>query len=225
MGMLDGKVALITGGSRGQGRAHAVTCAREGADVIIVDIADQMATVPYKMATPDDLDETVKQVEAYDRRALAIKADVRDQRQLDEAVARGIAEFGKIDILIANAGIWTQAPFWELHRRPVGRDDRGQPDRRVEVGQGGRAAHDRARQRVDRDHLLDQRLGGRAELRALRRGQARRHRADEEHRARTGPVRHPVQLDQPRRDQDADDRPPGRLGHVRRAPRAAPRRT
>jgi SDR family mycofactocin-dependent oxidoreductase len=114
MGMLDGKVALITGGSRGQGRAHAVTSAREGADVIIVDIADQMATVPYQMPTPDDLDETVKLVEAYDRRALAIKADVRSQQQLDQAVERGIAVFGKIDILIANAGIWTQAPFWEL---------------------------------------------------------------------------------------------------------------
>ena len=114
MGMLDGKVALITGGSRGQGRAHAITCAREGADVIIVDIASQMSTVPYKMATQDDLDETVKEVEAHDRRALAIKTDVRDQRQLDEAVSRGIAEFGKIDILIANAGIWTRAPFWEL---------------------------------------------------------------------------------------------------------------
>jgi SDR family mycofactocin-dependent oxidoreductase len=114
MGMLDGKVALITGGSRGQGRAHAVTCAREGAEVIIVDIAEQMSTVPYPMARQDDLDETVKLIEAYDRRALAIKADVRSQQQLDQAVTRGIAEFGKIDILIANAGIWTQAPFWEL---------------------------------------------------------------------------------------------------------------
>jgi SDR family mycofactocin-dependent oxidoreductase len=112
--MLEGKVALITGGSRGLGRAHALTCAREGADVIIVDIADQMDTVPYKMATQEDLDETVAQVEAYDKRALAIKADVRVQLELDEAVSRGIAEFGKIDILIANAGIWTQAPFWEL---------------------------------------------------------------------------------------------------------------
>jgi SDR family mycofactocin-dependent oxidoreductase len=112
--MLEGKVALITGGSRGQGRAHAVTCAREGADVIIVDIADQMETVPYKMATQADLDETVAQVEAYDKRALAIKGDVRSQHQLDEAVSWGLAEFGKIDILIANAGIWTQAPFWEL---------------------------------------------------------------------------------------------------------------
>ena len=114
MGMLDGKVALITGGSRGQGRAHAITCAREGADVIIVDIAAQMSTVPYPMATQADLDETVKLAEAYDKRALAIKADVRSQQQLDDAVRHGIAEFGKIDILIANAGIWTRAPFWEL---------------------------------------------------------------------------------------------------------------
>jgi SDR family mycofactocin-dependent oxidoreductase len=114
MGMLDGKVALITGGSRGQGRAHALTCAREGADVIIVDIADQLATVPYPMARQDDLDETAKQVEALDRRILALKGDVRDQGQLDAAVAQGIAEFGQIDILIANAGIWTTAPFWEL---------------------------------------------------------------------------------------------------------------
>lgn len=112
--MLQGKVALITGGARGQGRAHAVTCAREGADVIVVDVVEQLSTVPYKMASEDDLDETVKEVEALDRRALAVKADVRNQAQLDEAVSRGIAEFGQIDILIANAGIWTLAPFWEV---------------------------------------------------------------------------------------------------------------
>ena len=114
MGMLDGKVAFITGGSRGQGRAHAVTCAREGADVIIVDLLEQIASVDYTMARQEDLDETVRQVEALDRRVLAIPADVRDQAQLDSAVAAGLAEFGQIDILIANAGIWTQAPFWEL---------------------------------------------------------------------------------------------------------------
>lgn len=114
MGLLEGKVALITGGARGQGRAHAVTSAREGADVILVDTLDQLASVPYPMATQEDLDETVRQVEALDRRAVSAIADVRSQEQLDAAVTRGIAEFGQIDILIANAGIWTQAPFWEL---------------------------------------------------------------------------------------------------------------
>lgn len=114
MGLLEGKVALITGGARGQGRAHAITCAREGADVILVDIADQIASVPYVMATEEDLAETVAQVESLDRRALSVVGDVRSQQQLDAAVAGGIAEFGQLDILIANAGIWTQAPFWEL---------------------------------------------------------------------------------------------------------------
>lgn len=114
MGLLDGKVALITGGARGQGRAHAVTSAREGADVILVDTLDQLASVPYPMATQEDLDETVRLVEALDRRAVTAIADVRSQEQLDAAVTRGIAELGQIDILIANAGIWTQGPFWEL---------------------------------------------------------------------------------------------------------------
>ena len=114
MGMLDGKVAFITGGARGQGRAHAVTCAREGADVIIIDILDQLPTVAYKLAAQADLDETVRQVRAHGRRALAVKADVRSQKELDAAVAAGIAEFGGIDILIANAGIWTLGSFWEL---------------------------------------------------------------------------------------------------------------
>ena len=114
MGLLDGKVVLITGGSRGQGRAHAITSAREGADIILVDIAAQIDSVPYTMGRPEDLAETVRQIEALDRRALSIEADVRSQAQMDDAVARGIAEFGQIDILIANAGIWTQGAFWEL---------------------------------------------------------------------------------------------------------------
>lgn len=114
MGLLDGKVALITGGARGQGRAHAITSAREGADIILVDIADQIDSVPYKMGRPEDLLETVRQVEALDRRVLSIEADVRSQVQMDAAVAAGIAEFGHIDILIANAGIWTQGAFWEI---------------------------------------------------------------------------------------------------------------
>ncbi len=114
MGMLDGKVAFITGGARGQGRAHAVTSAREGADVVVIDIAAQMGTAPYKMADGSDLAETVAQVEALGRRALSFEVDVRSQASLDDAVTQTISTFGKIDILIANAGIWTQAPFWEL---------------------------------------------------------------------------------------------------------------
>jgi SDR family mycofactocin-dependent oxidoreductase len=114
MGLLDGKVVLVTGGARGQGRAHAVVSAKEGADVAVVDIADQVGSVNYKMALTSDLDETVRQVEAVGRRVLSRVADVRNQGQLDDAVAATIQAFGKIDILIANAGIWTQGPFWEL---------------------------------------------------------------------------------------------------------------
>ncbi len=114
MGMLDGKVAFITGGARGQGRAHAVTCAREGADVIITDVLEQLPSVAYKLAAQEDLQETVRQVREHGQRAVAVRADVRSQAELDAAVAAGIAELGKIDILIANAGIWTLGSFWEL---------------------------------------------------------------------------------------------------------------
>lgn len=114
MGMLDGKVALITGGSRGQGRAHALTCAREGADVIIMDTLQQIGTVTYPMARQEDMDETVRQVEELDRRIVAVEGDVRNQADLDRAVAEGLAAFGKIDILIANAGIFSLAPAHEM---------------------------------------------------------------------------------------------------------------
>ncbi|UOQ57540.1 mycofactocin-coupled SDR family oxidoreductase [Leucobacter allii] len=114
MGMLEGKVALITGGSRGQGRAHAITCAREGADVVIIDTLEQIGSVAYPMAQQADFDETVRQVEALDRRIVAVNGDVRKQADLDGAVAQGLAEFGRIDILIANAGIFSLAPSHEL---------------------------------------------------------------------------------------------------------------
>jgi SDR family mycofactocin-dependent oxidoreductase len=115
MGLLEGSVALITGGARGQGRAHAVTCAREGADVIVLDAPGALSTVPYELAGREDLDETVAAVRSYGKQALAVSGDVRSQVDLDAAVAAGAQEFGNIDILIANAGIWAPAPpFWEI---------------------------------------------------------------------------------------------------------------
>lgn len=114
MGRLDGKVAFITGGARGQGRAHALKLAGEGADIVAVDSAEQIGTVPYAMSGADDLAETVELVEGLDRRALGIRADVRSQAQLDAAVAEALGTFGRIDILLANAGIFSLGSLWEL---------------------------------------------------------------------------------------------------------------
>ncbi|WP_111719929.1 mycofactocin-coupled SDR family oxidoreductase [Homoserinimonas sp. OAct 916] len=116
MGLLDGKVVFITGGGRGQGRAHAVVSAKEGADIIFVDTTKAFDSVPYPHTTADDVAETVKQVEALDRRVLGIEADVRDQAALDSAVEEGLAQFGQIDCLIANAGIWTLGPVQTMSR-------------------------------------------------------------------------------------------------------------
>ncbi|ORA33046.1 mycofactocin-coupled SDR family oxidoreductase [Mycobacterium aquaticum] len=103
---LTGKVAFITGAARGQGRAHAVRMAKEGADVIAIDIAGPLPpSVPYDSATPDDLAETVRLVEATGRRVLAAAVDTRDLEGLRAVVDKGVAEFGRLDIIIANAGI------------------------------------------------------------------------------------------------------------------------
>ncbi len=104
-GRLSGKVALITGAARGQGRSHALTLAREGADIVALDIAAQIPSVPYPMATPEDLQETVKLVENEDRRCLPVTADVRNIHAMDQAVKDTIAEFGRLDIVLANAGV------------------------------------------------------------------------------------------------------------------------
>jgi (+)-trans-carveol dehydrogenase len=112
MGRLDGKVALITGGARGQGRSHAVTLAREGARIVVTDICETVSTVVYQMATPADLEETVRLVEELDQRCVAIKADVRSSEQMNAAVERAVSEFGRIDIVVANAGIAT-AQGWD----------------------------------------------------------------------------------------------------------------
>jgi len=107
MGKLDGKVAFITGAARGQGRSHAVRLAQEGADIIAVDIAAQIPSVLYPMATPEELDQTVKEVEALDRRIVATQADVREFGALQGALDAGVAELGRLDIVCANAGIFS----------------------------------------------------------------------------------------------------------------------
>jgi SDR family mycofactocin-dependent oxidoreductase len=115
MGLLDGKVALITGAARGQGRSHAVTLAEAGADIVAVDLNGPVETVGYPPATPEDLAETVALVEKLDRRIVARQADVRDLAALRAAVDAGVTELGGLDIAVANAGIASVvAPSWEL---------------------------------------------------------------------------------------------------------------
>jgi SDR family mycofactocin-dependent oxidoreductase len=109
-GRLEGKVAFITGAARGQGRSHAVRMAAEGADIIATDIcADIKSVTAYSLATEDDLAETVRQVEALDRRIIAEKADVRDIDALTRAVEHGVAELGRLDTVVANAGIFSHS--------------------------------------------------------------------------------------------------------------------
>jgi SDR family mycofactocin-dependent oxidoreductase len=105
MGALDGKVAFISGGARGQGRAHAVRLAQDGADIITFDIGEQIDTVPYPLGSEEELAETVHLVEALGRRIVAVKADVRDQIAVEKVLQEGLGEFGRVDIVLANAGI------------------------------------------------------------------------------------------------------------------------
>ena len=105
MGRVEGKVAFITGAARGQGRAHAIRLAQEGADIIAIDVCEPINAVPYAPAPEEDLAETVRQVEALDRRIIATKADVRDMAQVQKAVDDGVAQLGRLDIVSANAGI------------------------------------------------------------------------------------------------------------------------
>ncbi len=104
-GRVEGKVAFITGAARGQGRSHAVRLAQEGADIIAVDVCQQIRGVPFPMSTPDDLKKTVRLVEEQDRRIVAAQADVRDYAALKAAVDDGVAQLGRLDIVVANAGI------------------------------------------------------------------------------------------------------------------------
>jgi SDR family mycofactocin-dependent oxidoreductase len=113
VGRLDGKVALITGAARGQGRAHAVRLAGEGASIVGTDVCAQMG-VGYVGATEADLKETVRLVEEAGGRMLGLKADVRSVAEMDDAVARGLDDFGRLDVVVANAGIFSFGRLWEI---------------------------------------------------------------------------------------------------------------
>ena len=114
MGSLEGKVAFITGGARGQGRSHALHLAEQGADIVTIDVLADLDTVAYHGSTQADLHETVALVEKTGRGIVTYHGDVREQADVDAAVAAGLDRFGRIDIVVANAGITTLGLIWEL---------------------------------------------------------------------------------------------------------------
>jgi (+)-trans-carveol dehydrogenase len=113
MSMLEGQVAFITGAARGQGRSHALTLAREGADIVALDFCEDIESNPYPLARPEDLEETRRLVEETGRRCVTVIADVRDGAAMDAAAAEAIDTFGRIDIALGNAGIMPIRPTWE----------------------------------------------------------------------------------------------------------------
>jgi SDR family mycofactocin-dependent oxidoreductase len=104
-GRVRGKVAFVTGAARGQGRSHAVRLAEEGADIIAVDLCRDLDTIGYPMAVPEDLEETARLIEKTGQGAVIAQADVRDVAQLRAALEQGVAEFGRLDIVVAQAGV------------------------------------------------------------------------------------------------------------------------
>ena len=104
-GRVAGKVAFVTGAARGQGRAHAVRLAEEGADIIAVDVCRDIDTIGYPMATPEDLDETARLIEKTNQRVVIAQADVREAAELRTALESGLSEFGKLDIVVTAAGV------------------------------------------------------------------------------------------------------------------------
>jgi SDR family mycofactocin-dependent oxidoreductase len=102
-----GEVALITGAARGQGRSHAVALARAGASLVLVDAPEAVATTPYAVSAPEDLDRTAKEIMASGARCLTFAADVRSNSRMHELVRSAVAEFGRLDIVLANAGVFS----------------------------------------------------------------------------------------------------------------------
>jgi SDR family mycofactocin-dependent oxidoreductase len=114
-GPLEGRVAFITGAARGQGRAHAIRLASEGADIIAIDVCGPISeTITYPLATPEELAETVRAVEGTGRKVLARQVDIRDLAALQQVVADGVEQFGRLDIVVANAGVLSWGRIWEM---------------------------------------------------------------------------------------------------------------
>ena len=113
-GLLEGRVALVTGAARAQGRSHAIALAAEGADILALDACGPVSDVGYDPATPEDLAETAASVEATGRRIISSIGDVRDQAALDALVREGTTQFGRLDVVVANAGVSSWGRFWEV---------------------------------------------------------------------------------------------------------------
>jgi len=114
VGSLDGKVALVTGAARGQGRSHVLALAAEGADIVAWDVPSAMSSPTYPLGTQEDLDLTAKLVSEMGRRCVAMSVDVRDSAQVNAGTARALDEFGRLDIALANAGIVSLGPLAEV---------------------------------------------------------------------------------------------------------------
>ena len=158
-GRVDGKVAFITGAARGQGRSHAVRLAEEGADIIAVDICRGFEDSPAPAATPEDLAETADMVKNLDRRIVTAEVDVRDFDALKAAVDSGVEQLGRLDIVVANAGIGTTGV--KLHKM---REDSWEETIDVNLGgvwktvkAGGAASAGRRPRRVGDHHQLRRR--------------------------------------------------------------------
>src|SRR5271166_4674325 len=191
---LSGRVALITGAARGQGRAYAVRLSAEGADIIAVDLAGPLpSSVPYDSPTPADLAETAQLVDANGRRVITAVVDIRDLDALQAAVDKAVGELGRLDIVVANAGICSPAP-WDQITGSLPRHHRHERDRYVEHRDGECSSHHRyGPWRVDHpDRLRGRRQNG-AVHGPLRGEQTRRHRYGPRIRRRTGSAQHPRQ--------------------------------
>ena len=157
MGQLDGKVAFITGAARGQGRSHALRLAQEGADIIAIDLAGQIDTVPYADV---DAGGPRRRPSRRSRHSIAASSPRRPTSAtstgVKAAVDDGVAQLGRLDIVVANAGIFSFGTLEELTERGLERHDRRQPDRRLAHRQGRGPAYPGGRQRrLDRPHQLD----------------------------------------------------------------------